>query len=158
MAFNYIGAHVGERHKLIEDGMPDDAVSEKEVIRIRAEQSDLIIILLNLAYIPDEVVENIKHFKAGWSKEFLEAITNYYSRDQFSQWNEKKQELIQAEKNKASSEEEAERTSMYALNDLLEEAYLKFVAERETLDKDHDEWVKEYDSAVLADRTKVLDD
>ena len=52
--FQYIGAFVTEREKLIEDGY------ESDVDRYRFEQSDLVMVLLNLAYIPDEVVRAIR--------------------------------------------------------------------------------------------------
>jgi hypothetical protein len=58
--FYYIGAHVNERHKIIEDGAPDDVDSDGETTpeqqSTRAEQSDLIVLLLNLAYLPDSVL------------------------------------------------------------------------------------------------------
>lgn len=65
--FYYIGAFIGERHKLIEDGAPDrmkpDGEMEDEQIATRQEQSDLIMVLLNLAYIPDDVIRKIPDFK-----------------------------------------------------------------------------------------------
>lgn len=72
--FNYIGAFVGEREKLIEDGWADerdeDTGEMSEVCRrVRFEQSDMIMILLNLSYIPDEVVRFID-FEPGWSERF----------------------------------------------------------------------------------------
>jgi hypothetical protein len=70
-AFVYIGAYVDERHKVIEDGAADavdeDGNSTETAIRHREEQSDLVMVLLNLAYIPDDVVKKIPSFKAGWS-------------------------------------------------------------------------------------------
>ena len=78
--FNYIGAFVGEREKLIEDGFDDekdnDGEMTKECKRFRYEQSDLVMILLNLAYIPDEVVHKI-HFNEGWSLEFKEHMDKF---------------------------------------------------------------------------------
>lgn len=60
--FNYIGVFVSERYKIIEDGSIDHeenghTIYPEEVQRIRGEQSDLIMVLLNLAYIPDKVIE-----------------------------------------------------------------------------------------------------
>jgi len=62
-AFNYIGSFVPEREKLIEDGFPDEHVNgEKKgeltplCKKLRHEQSDMVMILLNISYIPDEVV------------------------------------------------------------------------------------------------------
>ena len=80
--FNYIGAFVGEREKLIEDGYHDDYVDKEETEmtadckRARHEQSDMVMILLNLAYIPDSVVKQID-FKPGWQKKFKAAMDNY---------------------------------------------------------------------------------
>ena len=53
--FYYIGAFIGEREKLIEDGYgeSDNPQFADEELRIRCEQSDLIVILLNLGYVPD---------------------------------------------------------------------------------------------------------
>jgi hypothetical protein len=56
--FYYVGAFVNEREKIIEDGYSEsknDSHSEWEK-KIRCEQSDMIMILLNLAFIPDEIV------------------------------------------------------------------------------------------------------
>lgn len=72
-AFNYTGAWVNEREKLIEDGYPDEYVDGNkksgqmtdQCKMLRAEQSDMVNILLNLSYIPDEVVQKI-NFKPGW--------------------------------------------------------------------------------------------
>lgn len=56
-AFYYIGAFVEEREKLIEDGYKDDCNDAGEMSEIckraRYEQSDMVMILLNLSYIPD---------------------------------------------------------------------------------------------------------
>jgi len=58
--FYYIGAFVEEREKLIEDDQENvtdnDGNITEEAKKIRYEQSDMIMILLNLAYIPDSVV------------------------------------------------------------------------------------------------------
>jgi hypothetical protein len=91
--FNYIGAFIAEREKLIEDGYtdesytketaatanqkhtnypmlkPEDETKEGDMTerckRQRWEQSDMVMILMNLAYIPDEVAKKI-NFKPGW--------------------------------------------------------------------------------------------
>lgn len=47
--FNYIGAHIDEREKLIKDADDDDGNN--------CEQSDIVQILLNLSAIPDEVAQ-----------------------------------------------------------------------------------------------------
>ena len=58
--FYYIGAFTEEREKLIEDDQENvtdnDGNITEEAKKIRYEQSDMIMILLNLAYIPDSVV------------------------------------------------------------------------------------------------------
>lgn len=51
--FYYVGAFVNEREKLIEDGFGENEQFAEEEKHIRCEQSDLIVVLLNLAYIPD---------------------------------------------------------------------------------------------------------
>ena len=45
--------------------------------RIKCEQSDLVILLLNIACVPDSVVTKIPDFKHGWSQQFLKLIENY---------------------------------------------------------------------------------
>lgn len=83
--FEYIGAFVNEREKLIEDGFEEekrqDAEGKKiEMSRrskhIRWEQSDLVMILLNLSYIPDDVVKHID-FQPGWQRRFQGAMEGY---------------------------------------------------------------------------------
>lgn len=58
--FNYIGAYIDEREKLIEDGYADvkgpDGEMNDDSKAMRYEQSDMIMILLNLAVIPDSVI------------------------------------------------------------------------------------------------------
>jgi hypothetical protein len=67
-SFNYIGPHIKEREKLIEDGdkdrfKVDENTGKKtniltdECKRDRWEQSDLVLIIMNLAFLPDEVVK-----------------------------------------------------------------------------------------------------
>lgn len=83
--FGYIGPHVKERWKLIEDG--DKARTEKnekgkkvftlECKRDRLEQSDLVMILLNLAYLPDEVVRKVDFSVEQWSVKFLKDMKAY---------------------------------------------------------------------------------
>jgi hypothetical protein len=67
--FNYIGPHVKEREKLIEDGDKERMVKDEngkptkemalECKRDRWEQSDLVLIIMNLAYLPDKVIRKI---------------------------------------------------------------------------------------------------
>ena len=79
--FYYIGAFVGERHKLIEDGAPDrlkpDGEMEEDQIAIRQEQSDMIMVLLNLAYIPDDVIKQIPDFRPGWQVKFKQLMDDW---------------------------------------------------------------------------------
>lgn len=84
--FNYIGAHIKEREKLIEDGDKDHYVDGVETLglteackRHRNEQSDLVQICINLAYIPDEVARKI-NFKSGWQKEFKANMEAYQAK------------------------------------------------------------------------------
>ena len=65
-AFQYIGANVDEREKLIEDGYPGLTDENPEEIRVICEQSDMVMILLNLAYIPDKVINKINFDDFGW--------------------------------------------------------------------------------------------
>ena len=44
--------------------------------KIRHEQSDMIILLLNLAYIPDSVIADID-FDKGWHERFQKLMTSY---------------------------------------------------------------------------------
>jgi hypothetical protein len=56
--FYYVGAFIAEREKLIEDGFGETeakAFADEEKA-IRCEQSDMIMILLNLAFVPDSVI------------------------------------------------------------------------------------------------------
>ena len=69
-SFCYIGAHIDEREKLIRDDDDDDDNN--------CEQSDIVMILLNLSNIPDEVAQQFD-FKAGFQKDFLELMDRYKS-------------------------------------------------------------------------------
>jgi hypothetical protein len=78
--FYYIGAYVEEREKLIEDDQENTTNNDGKMIelckKIRYEQSDMIMILLNLAYIPDSVVQDID-FEKGWHERFLKLMNAY---------------------------------------------------------------------------------
>lgn len=65
--FNYIQVDVPQREDLIVDG--DDNEGND------CEQSDMVSILLNLAYVNVEVGKNFK-FAPGYSKDFKEAMDN----------------------------------------------------------------------------------
>lgn len=74
--FCYYGAFITEREKLIEDGYVDveetDDLQEQQD-KQRCAQSDMTMILLNLAYIPDEVAQHLD-FKSGWHLRFKKAM------------------------------------------------------------------------------------
>lgn len=86
--FNYIGANIQEREKLIEDGQVDMEDADGEIVdeqhELRCEQSNMVMILLNLAIIPDEVVKKID-FNPGWSRRFLKLMQAFRK-----EWNEDK--------------------------------------------------------------------
>lgn len=71
-AFNFVPSYVQEREKIINDGykLADDEVS----IKYKCEQSDFVMILLQLAYIPDEIIQKVDFRLAGWSYKFKEAM------------------------------------------------------------------------------------
>lgn len=85
--FMYLGAFIPDRHKLIEDGAADQLDENGEMsemqVRQRCEQSDLVMILLNLAYIPDKVIMAMKNFNYGWSLKFKEEMDKFYDQEQF---------------------------------------------------------------------------
>lgn len=94
--FCYLGPFVPEREKLIEDGLQDRIDYEKSdpnkglivltenCIRERLEQSDLVLLLLNLAYIPDSVAKNL-HFECGWSINFKELMIDFQKKWELDQ-------------------------------------------------------------------------
>ena len=69
--FFYIGAHIEEREKLIKDADDDDDNN--------CEQSDIVMILLNLGAIPDEVAQ-LFNFEAGFQHDFLKSMNEYKKR------------------------------------------------------------------------------
>lgn len=78
--FNYIGAYTSEREKLIEDGQVDQLNEHGEICdyqkAIRCEQSDMVMVLLNLSIIPNEVIQTID-FKRGWQRRFKRTMKAY---------------------------------------------------------------------------------
>ena len=66
--FSYICCDVPDRATLIKDDDDDD---ENNV-----EQSDIVSIMINLAYIPEYVTERFR-FETGFYKSFLPAISQY---------------------------------------------------------------------------------
>lgn len=121
-AFSYIGAFVDEREKLIEDGYNDetedivlpDGTKKTEMKQSCKEerwaQSDMIMILMNLSYIPDDVAKKI-NFAPGWRTEFKKNMEEYK----------------QAFKNKTGREWEFQ-------NKALEDDYTDYIQTREVLD------------------------
>ena len=43
----------------------------------RYEQMDTVTVLLNLAYIPDEVIKKVNFAEKGWRKVFVKAMNEY---------------------------------------------------------------------------------
>mmetsp|Transcript_16102 Transcript_16102/g.25008 ORF Transcript_16102/g.25008 Transcript_16102/m.25008 type:complete len:104 (-) Transcript_16102:183-494(-) len=68
--FFYIGAHIEEREKLIKDADGDAGNN--------CEQSDIVMLLLNLAAIPDEVAQ-LFTFEDGFQVDFLKHMNIYKS-------------------------------------------------------------------------------
>ena len=88
--FQFVGANITEREKLIEDGYPDvcctnvenHSCTQKhnhEPSHYKWEQSDMIMVLLNLASIPDSVVKKTDYTVPGWSKIFSSDMDQYSS-------------------------------------------------------------------------------
>lgn len=67
-AFYYIGAHIPEREKLIMDQDEEEGND--------TEQSDIVMLLLNLGSIPDQVAQNF-NFIPGFQREFLKHMAKY---------------------------------------------------------------------------------
>jgi hypothetical protein len=72
---------VAEREKLIEDGFGENEQFAVEEKHIRCEQSDMIVVLLNLAYIPDMIVRSTEKdeftFEPGWQCTFKQKMQNF---------------------------------------------------------------------------------
>lgn len=94
--FNYIGAFIQEREKLIEDGPRDPEMDEELYAKHKFEQSDMVMVLLNLSFIPDSVVRKMaKHnFEPGWSEKFKEYMDEYKAEFE-GEWKYQDQELEQ---------------------------------------------------------------
>lgn len=138
--FYYVGAFVGEREKLIEIDpktvatlKPDDEGDfSPEDAAVFEEQSDLIVVLLNLACIPDAVVRNID-FEPGWQKRFKLHMNNW--------------------KLNWTGNEEKWRYQ----DEKLEKAYTTFVEEREALDEDLKADIQEWEEKIGVKKA-ALDD
>jgi hypothetical protein len=77
MDFCFVGSYVNEREKIINDGYPDAQDGDEDEKRYKCEQSDLVMILLQLAYIPDVVIHDVDFTKHGWSLEFKARMNKY---------------------------------------------------------------------------------
>lgn len=162
--FNYIGSFVSERHKIIEDGSIDqeeegEVVYSEETIRHRAEQSDLIMVLLNLAYIPDDVIKSIEDFKHGWSSKFKKLMTDYYSQDRYSKWNNRMEQIKrEVESEMYNAKQEDKLAAVYArINEELEESYKNFVDGKKDKDPKYKESIEEYESEREKLKAKALE-
>jgi len=105
--FSFVASYVNERHKIINDGYPDVPEIPHEVMesanaeekekweannkilaKYKGEQSDLVMILLQLAYIPDEVLQDVDFTTPGWSYRFWIRMEKYKA-DFNEKWEEK---------------------------------------------------------------------
>lgn len=73
--FSFVPSYVTEREKIINDGYTA-AIGEVST-KYKCEQSDLVMILLQLAYIPDVVIHDVDFTKAGWSYQFKERMDQF---------------------------------------------------------------------------------
>jgi hypothetical protein len=72
-AFCFVPSYVGEREKIINDGFsePEPTSPNYELEKkYKCEQSDLVMILLQLAYIPDVIIQDVDFTQSGWSYKF----------------------------------------------------------------------------------------
>lgn len=68
---------------MIEDGYvakDEEPKYTPYVNRLKYEQSDMIMVLLNLGYVPDEVVQSMTDFKPGWSLAFKSNMEDYWAK------------------------------------------------------------------------------
>jgi len=99
--FNYTQAGVSEREKLIEDGYDkindEDGELDEDRKELLFEQSDMVMVLLNLSYIPDEVIKEMD-FNRGWSKRFLALMKKYqedFTAEHGIEWDFQNEEIEQ---------------------------------------------------------------
>jgi len=52
----------------------------------RAEQSDLIMLLLNLSFIPDDVIKRMDNFKQGWQIQFKQHMDDWKQEKFQGEW------------------------------------------------------------------------
>ena len=137
--FYYIGSFVEEREKLIEDHQTDvldnDGNFQEICQRIRWEQSDMIVLLLNIAYIPDDVVKELD-FDPEWHIRFKKLMDTY-------------KEKFNAEDK--SSNPENQGLEWKFQDDQLEDRYKKFMSKRQSENKDYQDAI-----AALALKKKEL--
>jgi hypothetical protein len=53
------------------------------------------MVLLNLAFIPDDVVKNIENFEFGWSSKFKQLMNAHWNDEKFIGWNKKLDEAFE---------------------------------------------------------------
>lgn len=76
-----MGAFVEEREKIIEDEFAESGKEEHaaQEAQIRCEQSDMLMFLMNISFIPDAIIyQNIvRDFEPGWQFYIKQAMENY---------------------------------------------------------------------------------
>lgn len=87
MSSNTMGPSLKREKKIIEDGYKYNGTDDDKLMRY--EQSDMVILLLNIAYIPDDVVRSINFHKHGWSKTFKKSME-----DHKMEFNKKKGKIV----------------------------------------------------------------
>lgn len=117
--FSFISPRIPYRWKLIDTGLIDDYLpptSEASETpgtrgkltpsckRFKEEQSLFVTLMLNLAFVPDDVVYNLKNFEFGWSFEFFRQLDNYYSQ-KFPKYYSKLQQLMNKQHSKSEVQE-----------------------------------------------------
>jgi len=93
----YIGSFIAQREKYIETGEPEDNPMTKEQMTLKFEQSDQVLILMNLAIIPHEVVKKTK-FNPGWQAEFKQNMIDYkqtFTAEHLTEWKYQDDDLEQ---------------------------------------------------------------
>lgn len=103
--FNYIGPHIKEREKLIEDGYKvvkvKDPVENKKVISDgcklrRWGQSDMVAVMLSLSYIPDNVVQAVDFSKVNWNAQLKAEMIKHqkqWEKDHEMTWQDQTNEV-----------------------------------------------------------------
>lgn len=73
--FMFVPSYISEREKIINDGYSD--ATDDVTTKYKCEQSDMVMILLQLAYIPDVVIHDVDFTQAGWSYKFKERMDQF---------------------------------------------------------------------------------